>query len=344
MSQEVKRRILITGGAGHVGGSLARKLVRDPDNYVVIVDNLSTGDPAKLPGAEYPNWSFEMADVINFGWLTRAVGWKPFDYIFHYAAVVGVQRTQEQPELVLGDIQGIHNVLDLATAHRVKRFFYASSSEVYGEPFEIPQHEDTTPLNSRLPYAIVKNVGESYARTYFQSEGIPYTIMRLFNTYGPLQSTDFVVSRFLERIRQGEPITLYGDGQQTRTFCHVDDHVAAVERMLYDGLARNAVINIGSDEEVTVEELAKRMIAVTGADVPIQHAPALKAGDMRRRCPEISFLREVLGRAPMSFEKGFARLLGQLEEASNRAPAQPARPGAAARERARRSGATVLQA
>jgi UDP-glucose 4-epimerase len=111
-----------------------------------------------------------------------------FDYVFHYAAVVGVKRTLENPVLVLEDLQGIRNVLTLCKNTGVKRVFYASSSEVYGEPVHLPQHEHNTPLNSRLPYAVVKNAGESFCRSYFQEYGLEYTIFRFFNTYGPKQS------------------------------------------------------------------------------------------------------------------------------------------------------------
>ena len=148
-----------------------------------------------------------------------------FDYVFHYAAVVGVKRTQENPIMVLNDIEGIKNVLQLSKNSSVKRVFFSSSSEVYGEPVELPQNEETTPLNSRVPYAIVKNVGESFFRSYFKSYGLPYTIFRFFNTYGPNQSEDFVIAKFLKSALINEDITIYGDGSQTRTFCYVDDNI-----------------------------------------------------------------------------------------------------------------------
>ena len=117
---------------------------------------------------------------------------QPFNYIFHYSAVVGVQRTQDHPLLVFDDIDGIKNILSIALQHSTQRVYFSSSSEVYGEPVEIPQHEMTTPLNSKIPYAIVKNVGESFLRSYQKEFNLNYTILRFFNTYGPLQSDDFV--------------------------------------------------------------------------------------------------------------------------------------------------------
>lgn len=292
----MKRKILITGGAGNVGGSLARRLVADPDNNVVIVDNLLTGSRQKLPSAELTNWRFIKADCNRMDEIAPIMCSTCFDYVFHYAAVVGVKRTLDSPRMVLDDIKGIENVLGLAKSTGVRRVFYSSSSEVYGEPVEFPQRESTTPLNSRLPYAIVKNLGEAYFRSYYQEYGLEYTIFRFFNTYGPLQSTDFVVSRFLSLAMAGEPLTIYGDGSQSRTFCYVDDNLDTVQKILYEGIAGNEVINIGSDVEFSVLELAKRVIEITGSKSVITHLPPLKEGDMTRRLPDVSRMRSILGR------------------------------------------------
>src|SRR5437588_12842334 len=122
--------------------------------------------------------------------------------------------------MVLDDIKGIQNVLHLAKNTGVKRVFFSSSSEVYGEPVEFPQNEFTTPLNSRLPYAVVKNVGEAFLRSYKQEFDLDYTIFRFFNTYGPKQSSDFVMTKFIKAALANDRITIYGDGSQTRTFCY----------------------------------------------------------------------------------------------------------------------------
>ena len=234
-------KILITGGAGNVGGALARKLVQNPSYFVVIVDDLSTGDKAKLPSSDYSNWTFVYCDVNEHQDLSEIMIANNFDYVFHYAAVVGVQRTLENPIKVLGDIDGIKNVLSLAKNTSVKRIFYSSSSEVYGEPVELPQHEETTPLNSRVPYAVVKNVGEAFFRSYKKSYDLNFTIFRFFNTYGPNQSVDFVVARFLEKALKNEDIGIYGDGSQTRTFCYVNDNVDTCIAILERELEMNAV-------------------------------------------------------------------------------------------------------
>ena len=314
MSGSYKRKILITGGAGNVGSSLANRLVDNPENEITIVDNLLTGTKQKLPPASLPNWRFIRADVNSFGDLSSVMTSRTFDYVFHYAAVVGVKRTLENPKLVLDDIKGIQNVLDLAKNTGVRRVFFSSSSEVYGEPVEMPQHEETTPLNSRLPYAIVKNVGEAFFRSYYQEYGLPYTIFRFFNTYGPRQSTDFVIAKFIKQCLLNEPITIYGDGQQTRTFCYVDDNTEVTERILTDDLALNDTINIGSDQEINIIELARTIIRLTNSRSELTFLPPLPEGDMTRRQPDISKMRHILGRDLISLEAGIRRTANYYEQ------------------------------
>lgn len=304
------RKILVTGGAGNVGGSLAKKLVANPDNFVVIVDDLTTGSQVKLPDSnKYDNFKFIKADVNSFNDISSVVLRYGFDYIFHYAAVVGVKRTLDNPVKVLNDIQGIQNILELAKNTGVKRVFYSSSSEVYGEPVEFPQNEDTTPLNSKLPYAIVKNVGEAFLKSFKKEYNLDYTIFRFFNTYGPDQSPDFVVSKFIDAALAGQPITLYGDGLQTRTFCYIDDNIEATTNALYNDLFVNDVVNIGSDKEMTILELAKLVIRETGSSSEIQFLPPLEEGDMTRRRPDISKMGHLLKREMTSVEEGVRKII-----------------------------------
>ncbi|MEM9364984.1 MAG: NAD-dependent epimerase/dehydratase family protein [Planctomycetota bacterium] len=303
------KRILITGGAGNIGGSMACHLARRDDTEVVVVDNLVTGDVSKLPDPEQPRFRFIKADVNDLDDLSPIMTAYQFHYVFHYAAVVGVKRTLANPVAVLKDIDGIRNVLALAKNTGVERVFYASSSEVYGEPVEMPQHEQTTPLNSRLPYAIIKNLGESFCRSYHQEFGLDFNVFRFFNTYGPKQTTDFVVPKFLHAARNHQDITVYGDGQQTRTFCHIDDNVETVVRVMDDPTWANQVINVGNDEEITILELAQRVIALTGSSSRIVHLPPLEEGDMTRRCPDNGKMRTILGRPLKSLDTGLATLL-----------------------------------
>jgi nucleoside-diphosphate-sugar epimerase len=189
-------KILVTGGAGFVGSWMASKLANDANTLIVIVDNLLTGRAENIPVSIHKNIKFIKADVNDFKDISSIFHSYSFDYVFHYAAVVGVQRTLLHPSWVLNDLTGLKNILNLSKNTGVKQVYYSSSSEVYGEPVEYPQNEHTTPLNSRLPYAIVKNVGEAYLRAYKQEYDLDFTIFRFFNTYGPKQSTDFVMSKF----------------------------------------------------------------------------------------------------------------------------------------------------
>ena len=302
-------KILITGGAGHIGGSLGAALARRGDCNVVLVDDLSTGRCSNLPG-ELDNWSFIKANANSFEDMAAIMTAHGFDYVFHYAAVVGVKRTQENPVSVLRDLEGIRVVLDLAKNTGVKRVFFSSSSEVYGEPVGFPQHEHTTPLNSRLPYAVVKNVGESFCRSYQQEYGLPYTIFRFFNTYGPLQSTDFVISKFVRAAQQGDDITIFGDGSQTRTFCHIDDNVEVTTKCLFDGEMVNDTLNVGHETEITILDLARMVIEKTGSKSKIVHLPPLEAGDMTRRQPNNANMVALLGRPLIDLETGLDMLLG----------------------------------
>jgi UDP-glucuronate decarboxylase len=305
----MKNRILVTGGAGNVGSALIEKLITNPKNYVVIVDDLSTGFLSKLPKDDNGCWEFIKADVNNFQEISSIMMSHRFDYVFHFAAVVGVLRTQEYPLKVLRDIDGIKNILDISKNISVKRVFYSSSSEVYGEPVVLPQHEHTTPLNSRVPYAVVKNVGESFCKSYYQEYKLNYTIFRFFNTYGPNQSTDFVVARFLAAALKNQDITIYGDGSQTRTFTYVDDTVDTCLNCFYDDKEINDVINIGNNELCTVLELAQLIIKITGSSSKITHLPPLKEGDMTRRQPDNGKMLNILGRPLISLEDGIKKMM-----------------------------------
>lgn len=302
-----QRRILVTGGAGNVGGALTRRLVENEQNYVVVADNLSTGAVWKLPSRDRENWRFVKVDVNKVEDISPLMVSGRFDYVFHYAAVVGVQRTLQNPISVLDDIFGFNHILTLSKCTGVRRVFFSSSSEVYGEPVELPQHEFTTPLNSRLPYAIVKNVGEAYLRSYYQEHGLEYTIFRFFNTYGPMQSEEFVISRFISQALRGEPLTIYGDGMQTRTFCYVDDNVDATIAALEGGLLVNDVANIGSCDEITILDLAHAVKEVLRSSSKIIHLPPLAEGDMHRRCPNIDKMRTLLKRSLLPLDQGLLR-------------------------------------
>lgn len=304
-------KVLITGGAGFVPSSLADRLLSYDDIEVVLVDNLLTGKVENIPN--HSRCKFIKCDVNCYNDIAAIMTSNQFDYVFHYAAVVGVLRTLDNPVMVLKDIEGIRNVLDLCKNTGVKRVFFSSSSEVYGEPVILPQHEYTTPLNSRLPYAVVKNIGEAYCRSYQQEYGLDFTIFRFFNTYGPKQSQDFVMSKFLNAALQNKDITIYGDGSQSRTFCYIDDNIDACLKTFFDDSYKNEVYNIGSDIVITIKQLAETIIEVTGSSSKIIYLPPLKDGDMTRRQPDNNKMRELIGRDLIPYKEGIKKVLASWQ-------------------------------
>jgi UDP-glucose 4-epimerase len=301
-------KILVTGGAGFIASELARKLSEKKENTIVVVDNLQTGSKSKVPDGKHNNIHFIKCDVNRFSDISAVFFAYRFEYVFHYAATVGVKRTLLNPVKVLDDINGIRNILDLSKNTGVKRVLFSSSSEVYGEPVEIPQNEETTPLNSKLPYAIVKNIGEAFLRSYQFEYGLNYTIFRFFNTYGAKQSPDFVISKFMRAAIENKDITIYGDGLQTRTFCYIDDNIDACLAAFYANEVVNDVINIGSNKEITILELAKEIIRTCQSESNIVHLPPLAEGDMTRRLPDNARMMKILGRELIPLQEGLKML------------------------------------
>jgi UDP-glucose 4-epimerase len=303
--------ILVTGGAGNVGSSLVSQLAKDTTNTIVVFDNLLTGMRSKVP--KLSNVIFIKGNVNNYNDISAVFHRYNFNYVFHFAAVVGVKRTLENPLLVLEDIKGFENILNLCKNTNVTKVYFSSSSEVYGEPFEIPQNEHTTPLNSKLPYAIVKNLGESYLKSYQQEFGLDYSIFRFFNTYGPNQSEDFVIPKFLNLALKNKDISIFGDGLQTRTFCYINDNIDTILKIHNNSLLDNDVINIGNDIEITVLELAETIIRITKSKSKIIHLPALKEGDMLRRCPDVKKMKKIINRDLITLEEGLLKLINHYE-------------------------------
>ncbi len=308
-----KRKILITGGAGFIGSALVEKFIENPENFVVIVDNLSTGNIKNLSHLPKNNWHFIKCNVNSYRDIAEVMQSFNFDYVFHYAAVVGVQRTQEKPIEVLMDLQGLGYILNLCKNSGIKRVFFSSSSEVYGTPIEFPQNENTTPLNSRIPYAIVKNAGEVFLKSFKKEYNLDYTIFRFFNTYGPKQSNDFVISRFIALALKNQNITIYGDGLQTRTFCYIDDNIDACLNAFYNDIFVNDIINIGNDNEITILDLAKKIINITNSKSKIIHLPPLKEGDMKRRLPDITKTKYLLNRKLVTLDQGIKNIIDSPE-------------------------------
>ncbi len=301
---------LITGGAGFIGSSLAEAwLHRDPQVFLVLVDNLRTGSKKNLPDFARDRWRFLKVDVNRYEEIAPVFFRFQPRIVVHCAALVGVERTLAHPLEVLQDTRGIEHIARLSALTQVERLFYTSSSEVYGEPVQLPLHEEDTPLNARLPYAVVKVYGETVFRTYQEEYGLPVTIFRLFNTYGPRQSPDFVISRFLQAALRGEPITIYGDGKQTRTFCYIDDVVEFFFRCLETPETQNQVYNVGSDQEITILQLAKTIRRLTQSTSPIVFLPPRARGEISHRRPDNRKMRHLLGRPLTPLEEGIRKIL-----------------------------------
>ena len=302
------QRVLITGGAGFIGSHLAETLL-DAGLRVAVLDDLSTGrfeNIAHLTG--HPNFSFAIDSITNAIVLDRLAS--ESDVIVHLAAAVGVKLVVEQPvHTIETNIMGTEAVLKAAARYRAK-VIIASTSEVYGKGARVPfREEDDVVLGptsrSRWAYAASKMVDEFLALAYHQKYDLPVVIARLFNTVGPRQTGRYgmVVPRFVRQALAGEPITVYGDGSQSRCFCDVSDTVRALKALLSHEEAVGKVFNVGSTEEVAILELAQRVKALTGSDSSIRFVPYAEAyapgfEDMQRRVPDTTRIQSVTGWRP----------------------------------------------
>lgn len=305
------KTVLITGCAGNIGSSLCSFLKSKKNIRIIGIDNFSTGNSKKLPSQD-SKFIFYKLNTNNLEDMEFIFNKYKFTEVFHFAAVVGVKRTIEKPLRVMRDIKGIENLLRLSVRKKINRFFFSSSSEVYGEPVEVPLKENESPLNAKLPYSIVKNLGESLIKSYSKVFGLNYSIFRFFNTYGPNQSKDFVIPKFLHKAINNQNIEIYGDGSQTRTFCYINDNIETIYLCLIKNLCVNETLNIGSDVEYTIENLAKKIIDKTNSKSTIIFLPPLQEGDVNRRKPDISIMKKLLGRDLTPLNLGIDYLINHI--------------------------------
>jgi len=284
------RRVLVTGGAGFVGGHLARALV--PETEVVVYDHLSTGSRDAVPD----DADLVVGDVRDGDDLAAAM--TGVDVVFHQAAQVSVEDSVIAPLATdRTNVAGTVAVLEAARRHDA-RVVLASSAAIYGQPETVPIDEDhpTDPTN---PYGVSKLAADHYARVYAEQYGLPTVPLRYFNVYGPGQTgSDYagVVTTFLEQARAGDPITVEGDGEQTRDFVHVDDVVRA-NCLAATTDAVGEAVNVGTGTSVTIRELAERVREATGSDAPIQHVPG-RSNDVEASRADLTAARERLGFQP----------------------------------------------
>ena len=267
--------LLVTGGAGFIGSHLVRRLLRNPRHRILVADNFSTGRRTNIPADA--RVSLATADVNQRRQVEPLFRAHRIRAIFHLAAVVGVDRTQSDPDAVLADLEGIRHLAELGAAHGVEKIYFASSSEVYGRARTFPLAEERSPVDATHPYAWVKHQGEALLGACAAAGGPCFTAFRFFNAYGPRQRADFVVARFVRQALAGSCITVHEDGTQRRTFCHVADTVDAVARIHEAGAFRNEVVNIGSDEEISMRGLAEVVREQTRSSSPIVHAQPTRA-------------------------------------------------------------------
>jgi dTDP-glucose 4,6-dehydratase len=301
-------RVLVTGVAGFLGSHLADRLLAD--GYEVVgMDNFITGSPdniAHLTG--HPRWSFFRHDVTNFTYVAG-----PLDGVLHFASPASPRDYLELPiqTLKVGSL-GTHKALGLALAKKA-RFLIASTSEVYGDPLEHPQTEaywgNVNPVGPRGVYDEAKRFAEAMTMAYHRFHAVDTRIVRIFNTYGPrMRPRDGrVVSNFIVQALCGEPLTIYGDGGQSRSFCYVDDLIEGIVRLFERGTAEPT--NIGNPVEFTVRQLAEEVLRQTGSASPIVREP-LPEDDPKVRQPDISRARALLGWEPkVALAEGLERTI-----------------------------------
>jgi UDP-glucose 4-epimerase len=301
-------KILLTGGAGFIGSHLAEKLISE-GHSVTALDNLSTGSSENL-GSLKGSSDFKLveASMLDKSIVDQLVA--DSDGVIHLGAALGVQRILERPyESFIANTQGTENLI-IAAAESKKKIFIASTSEIYGKNPEQPLNEESdrvigSPKLLRWAYSEAKAIDESLAQMFAQSHGLSYVVGRFFNTVGPRQSGMYgmVLPRFVSAALKGEVLEVHGDGLQTRTFCHVLDSIDAVVRLFLSSEAIGEAFNIGGEGEISIKDLAQKVIDITGSKSEIKYISYQSAypqgfDEMMRRVPDTSKLRSYTGWSP----------------------------------------------
>jgi UDP-glucose 4-epimerase len=325
-------RALITGGAGFIGSHLAEKLIKQ-ESDVMIIDNLSTGSFDNIKHlTNNSHFRFAIETILNETVVDRIVS--ECDIIFHLAAAVGVELVVKDPvHTIETNVLGTHIVLKIANRY-CRKVILTSTSEIYGKGVNSSFGENDDRLmgsntKSRWSYACTKSLDEFFSLAYYKQKNLPVVICRLFNTIGPRQTGYYgmVVPRFIRQALSGEPITVYEDGLQSRCFCNVADVVEAFLILSKNAKAEGEVFNVGSTEEITISDLAQKIVELTGSSSKIVHIPYKEAyeegfEDMRRRKPNIEKIEKMFGWKPrrrldetlkemIAYEKNLKKKVGQ---------------------------------
>jgi len=307
-SESGPMKFLVTGGAGFIGSHLAERLL-DAGHSVHILDDLSTGSIGNITSLkDSPGFSYTIDSAANVQLMAELVD--EADTIYHLAAAVGVQLIVDSPVRTLEtNIHLTEIVLQLAS-EKGKPVYFTSTSEVYGKSTDLPFAEDGdltfgSTDKGRWAYACSKAIDEFLAIAYYRERGLPTVVFRLFNTVGPRQTGRYgmVIPRLVSQALSGRPLTVYGDGQQRRCFCHVSDTIDALFDMAEVEGAYGRVFNVGSQEETTIYALAERIINLTNSNsdivlLPYEEAFAQGFEDMNRRIPDLTRVQEIIGWQP----------------------------------------------
>jgi UDP-glucose 4-epimerase len=323
-------RVLITGGAGFIGSHLAEALLQR-GQHVTIIDDLSTGRMENFANIRaYPHFRFAIESIMNETVMDRLVS--ECDMIYHLASAVGVELIVNRPvEVIERCIMGSEIVLKIANRYK-KKVLITSTSEVYGKSSKVPFSEDDDRIlgpttKSRWSYSCSKAIDEFLALAYLKEKGLPVVIVRLFNTVGPRQTGQYgmVVPRFVQAAMRQQPIRVYGDGQQSRCFGYVGDVVNAIIALASHPMAVGQIFNIGSNEEITIMDLAKRVKDIVGSPseiVKVPYAEAYEQGfeDMARRVPDLTKIKKLIGYAPkVKLDEIIIRVRDYFEEQNRNA-------------------------
>ena len=301
-------KLLITGGAGFIGSHLAERLI-EMGHLVIALDDLSTGTSSNIAQLEKnPNFEFIKGSMLDEKLIETLMS--RVDGCIHLGAALGVQRILEKPyQSLVANIHGSEIAIK-AAAEQGKRFFLASTSELYGKNPKQPLTEESdrvlgSPQLIRWAYSEAKALDESLAQMFMASHGLKFVTGRFFNTVGPRQSGAYgmVLPRFVAAAMKNEPLLVYGDGSQSRVFCHVSDAINGVLKIFFDDKALGHAFNIGGEEEISIKELAMRVISVTNSSSSIEYLPYSKAypegfEETMRRVPDTAKLRNMSGWKP----------------------------------------------
>ncbi|QCC46952.1 GDP-mannose 4,6-dehydratase [Halobellus limi] len=301
-------RVLITGGSGFIGSHLVDHLIDTTDADIIVLDDFSTGKRSNIEHIKSDRLTVREGDIRDESTVRDVV--EGADAIYHLAAAVGVKKIIDDPlDSLRTNLSGTENVLKAAENDKTPTFI-ASSSEVYGKTKDVPFDEEEDRVlgptaSLRWSYATAKAADESMAFGYYREYDLPVVVARFFNIVGPRQTGQYgmVIPTFIDQALSGEPLTVYGDGTQTRSFTHVRDAVSIVYELLQTEEAYGDVYNIGTPEPISINELARRVIEITGSDSEITHIPFEQAykkdfEEPLHREPDVTKLKKTIGRIP----------------------------------------------